>query len=67
MYKEPYYILFRKSNPNKIDQHTIPSFIPVNVLEELYLPEKTQVQRKRGKKKKEKVRDEKNCSNLFLL
>ncbi|KAG1047794.1 hypothetical protein G6F43_009777 [Rhizopus delemar] len=37
-YKEPYYLLFLKSNPSKVDKHTIPTFISVNDLERKFLP-----------------------------
>jgi hypothetical protein len=42
-YKEPYYLLFLRSNPSKVDKHTIPTFISVNDLERKFLPNNYEV------------------------
>lgn len=47
MYKEPYHILFLKSKPGKIDSHSIPPFIPVDVLAQKFLPENIKVKHQR--------------------
>lgn len=45
VYKEPYYLLFLNKNregtqgPKHVDKHTIPKFIPVEVLANRFLPE----------------------------
>jgi hypothetical protein len=49
VYKEPYYILFLKKNlgtaqrPDKVDKHTIPKFVPVEVLATRFLPRNMEV------------------------
>lgn len=48
-YKEPYYILFLRKNidriekPEKVDKHTVPKFVPVEVLAARFLPNNMEV------------------------
>lgn len=44
-YRESFYLLFLKSEPEKVFQHTIPKFIPVEVLQTKFLPNDLQVRK----------------------
>ncbi|GAA5814586.1 hypothetical protein MFLAVUS_008085 [Mucor flavus] len=37
-YRDSFYLLFLKKRPNRVDKHTIPKFIPLNVLQDKFLP-----------------------------
>ncbi|KAG2234272.1 hypothetical protein INT48_002862 [Thamnidium elegans] len=37
-YRESFYLLFLKKRPNCVDKHTIPKFIPLDVLQDKFLP-----------------------------